>query len=959
MAERKALFYVEQGVDRFISDILSINELDHIQEKGLKLEDIIKKMKEDKQFAKEENLIQLFGSIPTPWAKLYVFNKILEMGYEEAGNFFEVIAEDYLTVIYLLLFNSVSFKKIKVDDNDPLFKDPYFKKEYKDLKELEIVEYLNQPIAAYSKSTFIFSRIIYSDYEGLEDLLNKAFLSFSKVPEECRIDVYLFLEYIGDKYKKVEELKNYLIDKGYVSKEKAEQKKANYSFGKPEKEGIEEYVKKFKEIVGIKEKHTDEEFILKGKFIIFPRKGYENRERKILGKPCTMEGIIEIMKNYSKFKEDYKDYRIITDLTKYFVEREGKVVLIRGFNDKDYLLPLKYEDLEKDFENDEELIEKILNSAKIDGNKFVLHIDNKDWWKFEKDYRELNFELDDLIVGICPSFEGFNEYYLVIWSKGAIKVEEAHIPNKGQEDKKVYKNFRLIESEEGDILIYRLNKMPKYIGLKMRYVGELHYGIVKITKKEFAPKEKKVIFAIDIGTTNTIIKYKEKGGEPEIFKINELVNFVIPSEIPKEKKEYITKLFSKLLLPKEFEPFDSKNIGFFRTRYYVFDTSKKSNEYKNFLDGHLMLWKGEIFDEQDKARVREEDIKWGTGANEELFKKYLENIEFFIKGFKDYYGYNEIEIRCSYPTALPGNRRLYLEDKKEKDGWVIHPEAVAIYYGSKAFNADVGCAVDIGGGTTDFCIWKDKKIVFHYSLKFAGNDIIRDSFKDLNMYDKFVEEVKNGWNNVFDTINKNKELHYLVAFKYLALFTTINLFVRHYIGESDQPNEKNIAIFLLGNGSRFMENVLIGHLPGNEELYKNKAIKELVEETLGKIEVTIETSDKPKHEVVDGLLNEEIKSMELTQEVFKYQGQDKDFVKKLSAILGPLEKLGLDEEGFAEKGKAEEIEKETENSFNIHYGRELSDFKTLQDKGSCYSLEFFKKAIEVITKKLNKIGGQK
>jgi len=83
MAERKALFYVEQKVDRFISDILSINELYHIQEKDLKLEDIIEKMKEDKQFAKEENLIQLFGSIPTPWAKLYVFNKILEMGYKK------------------------------------------------------------------------------------------------------------------------------------------------------------------------------------------------------------------------------------------------------------------------------------------------------------------------------------------------------------------------------------------------------------------------------------------------------------------------------------------------------------------------------------------------------------------------------------------------------------------------------------------------------------------------------------------------------------------------------------------------------------------------------------------------------------------------------------------------------------------------------------------------------------
>jgi len=45
MAERKALFYVEQKVDRFISDILSINELYHIQEKDLKLEDIIEKMK--------------------------------------------------------------------------------------------------------------------------------------------------------------------------------------------------------------------------------------------------------------------------------------------------------------------------------------------------------------------------------------------------------------------------------------------------------------------------------------------------------------------------------------------------------------------------------------------------------------------------------------------------------------------------------------------------------------------------------------------------------------------------------------------------------------------------------------------------------------------------------------------------------------------------------------------------
>jgi tellurite resistance-related uncharacterized protein len=154
-----------------------------------------------------------------------------------------------------------------------------------------------------------------------------------------------------------------------------------------------------------------------------------------------------------------------------------------------------------------------------------------------------------------------------------------------------------------------------------------------------------------------------------------------------------------------------------------------------------------------------------------------------------------------------------------------------------------------------------------------------------------------------------------------------------------------------------MENVLIKHLSGDEELYENKAIKELVKATLGGREVIIETSDKPKHEVVDGLLNEELKSMKFTQEVFEYKGQDKDFDGKLSVILGALKKLGLDEKGLAEKEKTEEIEKETENSFNIHYGKELSDFKTLQEKGSCYSLEFFKKAMEVITKKLNKIGG--
>jgi hypothetical protein len=191
--------------------------------------------------------------------------------------------------------------------------------------------------------------------------------------------------------------------------------------------------------------------------------------------------------------------------------------------------------------------------------------------------------------------------------------------------------------------------------------------------------------------------------------------------------------------------------------------------------------------------------------------------------------------------------------------------------------------VDIGGGSTEFAFWKERKILWQDSVKFAGSDLLEltpklvdaivDKGKDLEDKIKFFTMYKMNWPYIHPTwdgklleeLDKEdfrKEVYFGIGIFFSAICYYIGLHLR-----AKNINEKIGAIAFAGNGIKFLEIVTRGNrinqnILGQEwiELFRNAVINGHNKSDLYPKDSKIEFifSEEPKFEVAKGLLYNEI-----------------------------------------------------------------------------------------------------
>ncbi|MFZ8846215.1 MAG: hypothetical protein ACO2O6_03335 [Candidatus Hydrothermia bacterium] len=823
---------------------------------------------------------QLLLSIPTPWNKVFIYHKFLEdFDKSESEKFIlnDLIYNEISGILYTIALypENLKVEKIKVEKSAIIFKDPLFEKFQNNGQEIEMLFFNDIPIAIYNKEKFLIPKIIYDNNEknkiisnlGKDVFFNHFLSPIESLDVSKLIKFYKFIEfllklkdYLGynmEFEKLLEKLKEELRKKLHDE----EMEKLNREVEKLEKikndERLKEKYDPLDKIVNLW-KNLEEEIsdystnkIFKtnnDKIIILPSKDKEKKSRILYsGYPYTKEGYEMLRKNKDSI-EKQKGIKFI-EIEKYF---SPKLVKIKT---NDYLLPISYKRLIEDV-NDKEVIDKILEGIIVEDNKVKTNYGYEELI-FQKEYNEIySLDPEDLIICFYPWIENVDKYYLFIYISDNVSrnvIDKIEIYPKDIVSENGIANYEIKDDNhiKGRLSIYELKSIPTFICFDGRETQSIYY----INKEKLTIKNNisvdNITIAVDIGTTNTIIKYKEEEKESKIFDFG-IKEGLLKVFIPSKNDNLEKKLAKIFLIDKTHETykdiFDDKGKGFFRTLLYTF----KADESKSFISSHIYIGK----EEKDNRRIQS-NIKW---EKKDELKKYINQLSYFINVFKKFKNAREVKVIYSYPTSMENELIDHIKNEWEKslEEYEIRklenfPESIAIFYSEDRRGADLGCAIDIGGGSTDFCVWSKNEIIGHFSIKYAGEDIIVKNLKEITNKSESEIRAKLDKNEFILWIEKKEDKEKakkLIGLSYICLFTTIG---NYLVSQVKQEEKKYFYIGFLGNGSRGLRYVF----ENEKEVIKNVFVS-----TLGVDNPEIDFSREPKHEVVNGLLNPYIEQKE-------------------------------------------------------------------------------------------------
>jgi hypothetical protein len=239
------------------------------------------------------------------------------------------------------------------------------------------------------------------------------------------------------------------------------------------------------------------------------------------------------------------------------------------------------------------------------------------------------------------------------------------------------------------------------------------------------------IVGIDFGTSNSNIWVKRGDASPEQLKFS-----------IKSRKITNSPDDSRILLYKYFMPPRAPKVPFI-TILRVFEGDENLN--------HVLRDFAIQFIEttpQPDRRLKT-NIKWS--GSEALMKGFFEHLSLLItaEAMKDGVGENELSINVSYPLAFSAMQqtqflaqwRNVLQKIKAYPGININmhggpkdytESACTGKYFEQRLNAKTtrpgAICIDVGGGTSDICVWSDGHIKFQTSIILAGNNI-SDAFR--------------------------------------------------------------------------------------------------------------------------------------------------------------------------------------------------------------------------------------
>lgn len=318
-------------------------------------------------------------------------------------------------------------------------------------------------------------------------------------------------------------------------------------------------------------------------------------------------------------------------------------------------------------------------------------------------------------------------------------------------------------------------------------------------------------FAVDFGTTNTHIEYKElPGGDSKSIEFSNNRPFVLKlSSFSYSSQDDYKVLLSKdaeFLLkstPQEFIPeMLSKNEDF------SFPMRTNLSKVRRAQTGQLSLVSLADFTiafgyEKQPIHLHNEvltDLKWSRDNNDAV-EAYIQEILLLIRStvIINDGDLDQTIIKWFYPASmssylrsrLSGSWDKYCRNPTNPQEAIISPtcrlieisESIApyYYYMQKKGVTSKTCtvvSVDIGGGTSDFVAYQNDSPKFISSVRFAGNNIFGDFYgmdRNLNGFYKIYAEVfrnrinetsqKSDLGRIFDDIiNRNSNTSDLISF---------------------------------------------------------------------------------------------------------------------------------------------------------------------------------------------------
>jgi len=305
-----------------------------------------------------------------------------------------------------------------------------------------------------------------------------------------------------------------------------------------------------------------------------------------------------------------------------------------------------------------------------------------------------------------------------------------------------------VDGTEDHVCIWR--SIKPFMGFALASAGE-EAGLVLRRKPQRPPDpfpNKKWLVAVDFGTCNTMIRYREAGGHEA------------GKEAPLELRPRLVilnhgadpnlrKLRNSLYPAEGFKPPFRTLLYTLHAIIHGFETNPYSFRF-DFLPADV--------------KMMVQDVKWGQDLT--AIREYLKSLVRYVICEARDAGVQELSLVWSYPLALPGPSRQEMAtfwdavagdysgpNMKVRVGHQVSVgQKAGVKFDGKEdtrFEAslsesDATCrtlawpkdskvpvwsgglciAVDVGGGSTDFAYWSKANLLDQFSFKLAGNDVL-------------------------------------------------------------------------------------------------------------------------------------------------------------------------------------------------------------------------------------------
>lgn len=322
-------------------------------------------------------------------------------------------------------------------------------------------------------------------------------------------------------------------------------------------------------------------------------------------------------------------------------------------------------------------------------------------------------------------------------------------------------------------------------------------GIIIPLFKPISNPSKTFKFAVDFGTTNTHIEYKENGGVAVPFNINSHDLQIGTLYENSKKTDEILGNSNKVgfgaddminVIKEEFAPFSLEKDGNYKfpQRTVINDNGSFNVDESNFAlaDFNIPFW----YLKENYALNSEvtSNLKWiefkSDKKAERRTRAFLKQLMMMMRNKVLLNGgsLDETQIVWFYPSSMPKFRRELLENAWAEYYKRYFGNSQRLYKLSESFapfyyyfhkegvkpNDRPAVNIDIGGGTTDIVIYKSDTPILLSSFRFAANSVFGDGYgytsNDNGFVKKYEPIIKNSLSNtsakkILDIFEKIKQ----------------------------------------------------------------------------------------------------------------------------------------------------------------------------------------------------------